>query len=122
MRTSFVFGLVLLLNQCLHPDLGEFWTHGLPIVGVTLSALIAGALEAYADRLTPRRQIAQHTRMARIFDKAMAWLQPNPQMKPTGNNANDPERILLDLGKEALQENATWVEIHRERPIEVLHG
>ena len=30
------------------------------------------------------------------------------------------ERVLLELGIEALQENGRWLLLHRERPLEVL--
>jgi len=47
----------------------------------------------------------------------------------SGNNGNRAEnkyspmqRLCLDLGTEALEENGDWVLLHRERPLEVPHA
>ena len=133
LRVSFFFGALLLLTECLHSYFEGLWTQSELILGVTFGALLAGVLETYADQLMPKRQMAQNTRLYQIFGKAKALLQ-----KALGHQAEDPAcpprlevieesngaaaRILYDLGKEALQENASWVEIHRERPIEMMHG
>ena len=133
LRVSFFFGFLLLLTECLHPHLGSLWTQNKLILGVTFGALLAGVLGAYADQLVPERQIAQHTRLYQIFGKARVLLQKarggqaeNPAGPPglAASEENDSmaARILYDLGKEALGENASWVEIHRERPIEMMQG
>ena len=133
LRVSFFFGALLLLTECLHPHLGSLWTQNKLILGVTFGALLAGVLGAYADQLVPERQIAQNTRLYQIFDKARGLLEkarggqaesPSGQPGLAASEENDSmaARILYDLGKEALGENASWVEIHRERPIEMMQG
>jgi hypothetical protein len=133
LRVSFFFGFLLLLTECLHPHIGSLWTQNKLVLGVTFGALLAGVLGAYADQLVPERQIAQHTRLYQIFGKAMTLLEKarggqaeNPAGPPgceaSEENDSMAARILFDLGKEALQENASWVEIHRERPIEMMQG
>jgi hypothetical protein len=46
------------------------------------------------------------------------------RLKELGAAATPDEcqKLLEALGKEALAENADWVLIHRDRPLEVPHG
>ena len=50
--------------------------------------------------------------------------QTSEQLKALLNEqkSSEAQRLILDLGKEALEENGDWVIIHRERTLEVPKG
>ena len=100
-------GLVLLYW---HP-LGlwhHFWIVAMAFL-VGIAALIAGLMEKFAHHA----HASQYDRMQLLFERALALV---PKSIPHHSLANI-EALYVELGAEAMKENADWVAIYRQRPI-----
>ncbi len=82
-------------------------------VAIGLAPAVAALLYIYARTRAFLEQARQYDRMSLLFGAARRRLQ---QVLEEGDREAF-QRLLLELGKEALQENADWVLLHRERPI-----
>jgi hypothetical protein len=73
------------------------------------AALVAGFIEKLAYHAHAR----QYDRMQLLFEHALAQVSvPIPAAK-----IDDVKDFYVELGKEAMKENADWVAIYRQRPI-----
>lgn len=80
--------------------------------------LAGGALLHHANqRMARAEHIKQYKRMAAIFGKASEIVRRQLQ---AGDIAG-ARQCLKKVGQEALAENAEWVLLHRERPLELPH-
>jgi len=73
--------------------------------------LIAGVRDAYSHKKAEKELIKQYRFMYGIFGNARRLL----------DGSNDPDfrrRVLRALGNAALEEDAEWILMHRERPLE----
>jgi hypothetical protein len=73
--------------------------------------LIAGVRDAYSHKRAEKELIKQYRFMGGILTNARRLL----------DNSDDPEfrrRVLRALGNAALEEDAEWILMHRERPLE----
>ena len=88
------------------------------IVIMSLLLVLAALRESYADKMAFAEQVKQYQRMSRLYEIAFQRLQAFlEQGKP-----QDAERVIRELGEEALAENGDWVLLHRTRPITVPMG
>ncbi|MGQ0637456.1 MAG: hypothetical protein ACT4QC_22855 [Planctomycetaceae bacterium] len=88
-----------------HPLLGAF--------GLTL--LVAGLLHLYAKTRAFAEHARQYERLGTLFDRAARVLRQAVADKQwTAASA-----VMAEVGREALQENADWLLLHRERPVSV---
>jgi hypothetical protein len=78
---------------------------------------LAGVLAHYADKMAYGEHAKLYGRMARLFDYAQELLTGAVQK---GDEAR-ATRVIADLGLASLEENGSWVLLHRERPLEMLH-
>jgi hypothetical protein len=85
-------------------------------VMVTAAVLTAGSamVHGYIEKLALAAQTKRYVRMLGLFRGARRRL----------GGPNDPPRdeieaVLVELGREALEENADWVMLHRDRPLAV---
>jgi hypothetical protein len=87
------------------------------LLAIGLIPGLAAALAGYCERLAYSAQARQYDRMRMLFERALELL---PE---TVDAANVPlaRSVYAELGAEAMNENAEWVAIYRERPIEPLH-
>jgi hypothetical protein len=74
--------------------------------------------EGYIDKMAYTEQIKQYQRMSHLFQLASQHLKAALK----GERLQEAERVILELGKEALTENGDWVMLHRARPINVPVG
>ncbi len=81
----------------------------------SIAPIIAGLLVGYAHLLALSDHARQYERMANLF--AHAKMELKTLLWET--NRGEAQRLVRDLGKEALNENGHWVLTHRERPIQV---
>ena len=94
-------------------NLGEELRRAMIFLAAFFPAL-AAAIKGYATKRAFSEHAKQYARMARVFSLARKRL----------DNANDTiltdrtRGVLLELGREALAENAEWILLHRERQIE----
>jgi hypothetical protein len=96
------------------------WVHGKPEdMLAILTALLPGyaaASTGYSERLAFKAQARQYDRMRMLFERAHELL-------PTDlDEASKAQALALyrELGMEAMRENAEWVAIYRQRPIQPL--
>lgn len=85
------------------------WT--LASVGIT--ALIGAFVHAYANIRAFGEHEKQYERMEELFRSA------EEALRHAASGSAARERVLFDLGCEALAEHADWLLLHRERPIEL---
>jgi hypothetical protein len=120
MMTAFVLVPLLLLvasgkigNYTFFPGLD------LHTVVLLLSGLLPGsaaALTAYSERLALKAQARQYDRMRILFERAYELL---PE-RIDATTASLVRAVYRELGIEAMRENAEWVAVYRQRPIEPL--
>lgn len=75
--------------------------------------LLAGIRDAYSHKRAQKELIKQYAFMGRVFGRARKLLDRS-------DDVTLRRRILRALGEAALEEDAEWLLIHRERPLE--HG
>lgn len=122
-------GLATLLNHAIirwvpsHPDAMHLGV----IAGGIL--LLGGALSvAWAEKNLHAEQAYQYNTMALLFHVASERLEQELEILEGVPEAEDPrprdealervQTLLFELGKEALDENAEWLLLHRARPLE----
>jgi hypothetical protein len=76
----------------------------------------AAALTAYSERLALKAQARQYDRMRVLFERAYELLPEH--IEPT--TASLVRAVYRELGIEAMRENAEWVAVYRQRPIQPL--
>ncbi|HWF97468.1 MAG TPA: hypothetical protein VG291_21165 [Xanthobacteraceae bacterium] len=76
----------------------------------------AAALAALSERLAFKAQARQYDRMRILFERAYQLL---PE-RIDATNASLVRAVYRELGVEAMRENAEWVAVYRQRPIEPL--
>lgn len=75
--------------------------------------VIAAALLAYGNTRALSEQVNQYDSMREMFAVAEEQLR---HCVATGDVAAG-QQLILELGKEALAENADWLQLHRRRPV-----
>jgi hypothetical protein len=86
------------------------------IVGLLPGA--AAALTGYSERLAYKAQARQYDRMRMLFERAYDLLP----LEIDDHTAALAHTLYQELGMESMKENAEWVAIYRQRPIEPLKG
>lgn len=110
------FGLALglfLFNASLHDY--HVLHKGLIILMVLLPAAGA-ALDDYAEKRGFNVDTKRYSEIVKIFRRAKYLLEE------AQDDGERQQRVLLELGKVALEENSEWVLLHRERPLELPKG
>src|SRR5262249_34259218 len=96
------------------------WGHGeIEDVLAILTALLPGyaaASTGYSERLAFKAQARQYDRMRMLFERAYELL---PADLDAATKAQ-AQALYRELGMEAMRENAEWVAIYRQRPIQPL--
>jgi hypothetical protein len=139
----FIFGLGLAILvvgwHFLSPEFAEH-SHGrhwlIVIMGITPA--IAAALGGYAEKMAYSAQAKSYDWMTSLFNRAAKQVNnlitgaTTQAINTDGSNADlnklakpnysPVQRLFLDLGSEALEENGDWVMIHRERTADVYKG
>jgi hypothetical protein len=120
---SIVFAVLLLLIDVLFDTVfccearaihwgHEYWLHRAAIFFIGLLPGLAAVWTGYVERLALKAQARQYDRMRVLFQRAQDLLKSPPPENP------ELIRVLYaELGREAMEENAEWVAIYRQRPI-----
>lgn len=90
------------------------------IVFMGFTPVVAALWMNYAEKVGLHAQSKQYARFAAIFQRAreiFASLDDD-----TVANSLQKQKLIKDLGKEALIENGDWVLMRRERPIDIPKG
>jgi hypothetical protein len=114
------FLLVPVLIYMRHYEVDVHWhklglEHGILIV-VGLLPGVAAVLTGYSERLGLKAQARQYDRMQTLFGRAHELLPP----EINADTMALAYALYHELGMEAMKENAEWVAIYRQRPIEPL--
>ena len=109
------FFVPLLLLDVVHEWRGFDVKHVVIIIVGILPGL-AAAWTGYSERLAFRAQARQYDRMRMLFERAHDLL---PETVDDGTTAL-AHALYHELGIEAMRENAEWVAIYRQRPIQPL--
>jgi hypothetical protein len=96
-------------SRSAHPDLHRFF---LIIIGILPG--VAAALTGYSERLAMKAQARQYDRMRTLFGRAYDLLPETVD----ADSAPLVRSLYCELGTEAMKENAEWVAIYRQRPIQ----
>jgi hypothetical protein len=107
------FFVPLLLLDVVHEWRGFDVKHAVVVV-VGLLPGAAAAWAGYAERLALKAQARQYDRMRMLFERACDLL---PERLDDGT-ASLARALYQELGVEAMRENAEWVAIYRQRPIQ----
>lgn len=116
---SLFFFLVGFLISCAIPfstNWNTLQSYGL--FAVAFSILVSVLIEGYKEKMAFAQLHREYERMATFYAQASNALVTSISM----GDMEIASRILLKIGKEALEENAWWVNMHRERPFEVQKG
>lgn len=92
--------------------------HGLVVMIMGMLPAVAGVMAGFSLKMAYGEQKKQYERMAKLFGRGAECLDH-------ALATNDHElaiQTILDLGKEALEENGDWVMLHRERTLEMRIG
>jgi hypothetical protein len=92
--------------------------HAWFVVAVVLTAVAGALLHAHADWRAFREHARRYRRMEEIFGRAGTRLEALRARGDSPGAGADTDALLVDLGREALAEQADWVRLHRERPVE----
>lgn len=121
-----VFGLLVakiprvVPGHWIRPDTPD-WTD--LVMAIALTAVTAALARGYANNRAYAEQRKQYQRMLGVFSFANAELDRIFARAPLGEaDYREACDIVLELGNEALTENAAWVMLHRERQLEYLRG
>ena len=91
------------------------------VIAAIVPAATAGALRFIPDKLSWEAEVNGYEETLGTFRRVEVDLSGQADMAPAsaGKLRN---RIILALGREALDENESWIRSHRERPLEPLVG
>ena len=104
----------------------NFYRTGIQAIYISSPASSA-LLHHYAEKMAFEENAKQYEHITDIFTKANQALEPillklrqakdDPVI--TAEYQQEAQESLLELGKEALEENGDWVLLHRKKPLEL---
>jgi len=90
----------------------ENWAHRTAILLIGLLPGLAAVFTGYSERRALKAQARQYDRMRVVFQRAHDLLELS-----TSENFARTRVLYAELGREAMEENAEWVAIYRQRPL-----
>ncbi len=90
--------------------------HTAVLLAIGLLPGSAAVLTGYSERLALNAQARQYDRMRELFERAYDLLPEQID----GRTASLVRALYRELGIEAMRENAEWVAVYRQRPIQPL--
>ena len=94
--------------------------HHALIVFMGFTPIVAALWINYSEKISLHAQSNQYARFAVIFNRARKIFESLHE--DTESNRLQKQKLIKELGKEALIENGDWVLMRRERPIEIPKG
>ncbi len=91
-----------------------------PVLFMTIAVLLglSALVRAFSEKMGYSEQALQYQRMRALFARAERAVDDGLER----GDAPTVQHVLIELGEEALQENADWVLFRRSRGIEIPHG
>jgi hypothetical protein len=126
-KVFFILAIIFILSR--------FFIHS-PLITLFIAAsfVISAVIDTYIDKTALDAQAKQYMSMNIILNEAIRFLKdictkPNNEKKSlnneTDNKSKDIEKfeeieknVILDMCKTALEENTSWAELRRNRPID----
>jgi hypothetical protein len=99
------------------PEFKMEW-HAVIAMVMGMLPAVAGVMAGFSLKMAYGEQKKQYERMWKLFSRGTECLDHALAAK----NRELAVRTILDLGKEALEENGDWVLLHRERTVEMRLG
>ena len=110
-RVTLWVGILIALSLAVFgSDMSDFQRH-LLLVLMGIFPLIAGIRDAYSHKKAEKELIKQYRFMSGILANARRLLD-------SSDDIQFRRRVLRALGRAALEEDAEWILMHRERPLE----
>lgn len=106
-----IFIIGMLITQVIGILEADMFLYKLLILLIALLPAAGVLLYKYAEQMGFDEQAEQYERMHELFKRA------NEVLNSQGEVA--AQEILFELGKEALEENADWVLLHRKKPLHI---
>jgi hypothetical protein len=103
----------------LAPERVGLWSDRL-IRGIAVATILAAVSHEYAIRRAFRAQARRYTAILPVYERAQALLETSHD-RPFDERLNVTRDVAREVGREALAENAEWLLMQRELPIELLH-
>ncbi len=118
---ALLFSIVLTVLMRLLPPLGiSEGADQIALFAATLLALVAALLSSYADKRGWAEHVRRYDMMAVLFRRARERVaELLGQGEPDDAAIARVREILRTLGEESIREGATWLSLHRSRPIDV---
>lgn len=91
---------------------GQKW----PLIVIGTLVLAGGLLIAYCERRSHEELAKQYERMAKVFSQGEQEIDD----LLLANNTEAIQDVMRALGREAIMENAQWLILRRNRPVELL--
>jgi hypothetical protein len=88
--------------------------HKIFLIAIGILPGLAALLAGYSERLALKAQARQYDRMRMLFERAYELLPKTLD----GSSMHLVRSLYRELGVEAMTENAEWVAIYRQRPIQ----
>jgi hypothetical protein len=88
-----------------------------PMMAIDMLLSFGAVLHHFGERMAYREHARQYRKMESVFRAAHAIIE----RQLAANDLDGARNCLRKLGQEALAENAEWVLLHRERPLELPH-
>jgi hypothetical protein len=126
MRASIALGaLALAVTFLQHQLLPPLLPIPLLLAAATLAFASAAAIAAYSEIMGLAAHVRNGRKMGEFFRRAEERLKP--VLEPADDGApplssEAAERVLIDIGREALAENGEWLILHKDRPWELSLG
>lgn len=114
MGAAAIVGMLVLIFRSEHPVQSAAFLAS-AILSV-LCAVAAGILELHGEHFAFKEHARRYRTMADLFTRADEALEP----LLIRSDIPEAHRLLIELGRESLAENAEWFALHRERPIKLL--
>lgn len=99
-------------------DVKEWGVYSFMLVLIDTSIAIGAAYQMYVEKMAFSEEVKQFQRMENLYRRGSTIIKDlNSQ-----NRSNEAEKILIEIGKEAVYENADWLLLKRSRPLEMPIG
>jgi hypothetical protein len=107
---------VLALTHAIGASAWNVGRHGAPLIGLAIGvpSIAAGLVHGFAEQRALAVHIKRDERLHLLFAAALRLVEP-PMRSGDWNTVRD---VLIELGREALDENGGWAMLHRESPME----
>jgi hypothetical protein len=85
------------------------------LVAVDILIAIGAARAAYVEKRGLSDEMKQYQRMDSLYRRAVGVIGQYIEK----NDLETAEKLMIDLGREALTENGDWLLLQRSRPLEM---